>query len=159
MMNPSTNLKNNFYFKKILKYCSLNIRSNFEITKKLDSFENIDEDLKKEILDFFTKINVVISDEEFINYYLQNLSGNKGYSYNQLYAKLGKKIGNQSLLRNILKTFFKENEISQIQRFVEKNQRKLQRMDSDLKRINYLVQRGFGYELSKKSIQNITYNV
>lgn len=157
-MNPSTNLKNNFYFKRILKYCSLGIRSNFEIKKKLESFENITDELSLEIKDFFVKIKVVLPDEDYINYYLDNLSGNKGYSYNQLYLKLSRKVEDQSLLRNILKKYFKETENTQIEKFVSKNLRKLLRMDSNAKRLNYLVQKGFSYDLSKNLIKNLTYN-
>lgn len=157
-MKPSQNLKNNFYFKKILKYCSLSIRSSFEIEEKLKKFENIEDELKNEILVFFLKIKVVLPDSDFTKYYLENLSDTKGYSFNQLYLKLGKRVRDKNKLRQTLKTFFKDTEESQIERFIEKNKRKLLRMELDQKRINYLTQRGFSYELTKKTLKTLTYN-
>jgi len=152
MTNHSQNLKNNFYFKKILKFCSLSIRSEYEVLQKLDNFEQIDPELKEEILNFFIKLRVVVSDADYLRYYLENLSQSKGYTYNQLFLKLSKKVKNQSLLKNTLKEFFTQNGDSQIIRFIERNERKLRRMDTTQKRIQYLTQKGFQFNLIKENL-------
>lgn len=157
-MKPSTNLKNNFYFKRILKFCSLTLRSRYEVESQLEKFSEIEENLKAEIIEYFIKIKVVLEDVEFIDYYLQNLSSTKGYNFNQLYLKLSKKVGDKNLLKQKLNSYFKENGESQIQLFIERNKRKLERMESDMKRIRYLSQKGFNLDLVKKYVKTITYN-
>ena len=83
-MNPSQNLKNNFYFKKILKYCSSTIRSSFEIKTKLNSFEGLDKELEDEILNYLTSKRTrnaaIINKIQGITYYLAN----KGRMYDAL---------------------------------------------------------------------------
>lgn len=147
MTIPSQNLKNNFYFKKILHYCSKGIRSEYEVWKKLSSFENADEELRKDILLYFLKIKVIYSDEDFIDYYLDNLSATKGFTFNQLYLKLDKKIRNKSILKNKLSLFLNNTADLQIQRFIERNLRKIASREPGPKRVGYLIQKGFKVDL------------
>jgi len=152
-MNPSQNLKNNFYFKKILKYCSSTIRSSFEIRTKLSSFEGLDKELEDEILNYLLKIKVVYTDENYLSYYLENLSSSKGFTFNQLYPKLIKRIENRTYLKKVLSEYFKENQDEQIQRFIERNLRKISKKDPGRKRINFLLQKGFKLDLIYKYLQ------
>lgn len=151
-MIPSQNLKNNFYFKKILNYCAKGIRSYSEVKKKLNDFDNLEDNLRKEIIEYFLKIKVVYSDKDFINYYLENLSSSKGYTYNQLYLKLSKKIENKSILKQILTVYLKDTQDLQIQRFIERNLRKIERKEPGNKRINFLLQKGFKMDQISKNL-------
>lgn len=152
-MNPSQNLRNSFYFKKILKFCSLNIRSYTEISTKLEKFDRLELELKREIIEYFLKIKVVLNDDDFVKYYLENLSDSQGYTYNQLFLKLSKKVSNLNNLSQDLKSFFSKTEDDQIQKFINKNYRKLSRIDDARKRIQYLTNRGFKFELVKKHLK------
>lgn len=146
-------LKNNFYFKKILKYCSINIRSRTEVLKKLRSFQNISEDEKNEIILFLSKNMFMFEDEDYLNRYLSNLSSVKGYSRSTLFSKLISKISDKKLLSSRLERYFSENEEYEIDKFVLKNKNKLLKKDFQ-KQITYLTQRGFSFEKSIKALKN-----
>lgn len=132
----------------------MNIRSESEVISKLESFEDIDGELKIEILSFFKSINVVLPDSNFIDFYLDNLSSTKGYSYNALYLKLSKRVKDKSLLKDKLTKFFSINAEEQIQNFIQKNFKKLSRFEDSRKRIQFLVNKGFRFDISKKYLQN-----
>jgi SOS response regulatory protein OraA/RecX len=147
------NLKNNFYFKKILKYCSLSIKSESEVLQKLRDYE-IDSEEVIEILETLRKFKFFFPDDEYISRFLENLSSLKGYSKLQLKQKLLRK-GLPSKLINIhLDEFFKKNEDEQVEKFIKKNYSKLLRKEKP-KRIAFLVSKGFGVDSVKKHLKNL----
>jgi SOS response regulatory protein OraA/RecX len=151
MTTLSQTLKNNFYFKRVVKYCSLNLRSESELNKKLSTFEHMDREVGEEIKSYFLKSKIVLPDEDFIDYYISNLSENKGYSFNQLYLKLGKKISDKRLLKDKLQTFMKATEETQVSRFIIKNKRKILKKEPSLQ-LKYLQSKGYSYTASKKAL-------
>jgi len=144
------NLKNNFYFKKLLKYCSLSIKSESEVVKKLNDFEITSEE-KEEIIDALRKFKFFFSDVEYISRFLENLSSQKGYSKLQLKQKLTRKGLPSKLINYHLDEFYKRNEADQIEKFIKKNYSKLLRKDKN-KRINFLISKGFGVDSIKKRL-------
>lgn len=151
-MTISQNLKNNFYFKRVVKYCSLNLRSESELNTKLSSFEHMDLEIGQEIKTYFLKTRIVLPDFEFLDYYLSNLSENKGYSFNQLFLKLSKKISDKKLLKDKLQAFMKQTEGTQVSRFITKNKHKiLKKEPSD--QIKYLLSKGYSYSISKLALK------
>lgn len=147
------NLKNNFYFKKILKYCSLSIKSESEVLQKLRDYE-VDPEELTEIVDTLKKFKFFFSDEEYISRFLENLSSQKGYSKLQLKQKLLRK-GLPSKLINIqLDEFYKKNESEQVEKFIKKNYSKLFRKDKN-KRMAFLISKGFGVDNIKKQLKEL----
>lgn len=151
MTTLSQTLKNNFYFKRAVKYCSLNLRSESELTKKLCSFEQMDKEIGDEIKSYFLKSKIVLPDEDFLEYYISNLSENKGYSFNQLYLKLGKKISDKRLLKDKLQAFMKDTEETQVSRFIIKNKHKILRKEPSLQ-LKFIQSKGYSYSASKKAL-------
>ena len=151
MTTLSQTLKNNFYFKRAVKYCSLNLRSESELTKKLSSFEQMDKEIGGEIKSYFLKSKIVLPDEDFLEYYISNLSENKGYSFNQLYLKLGKKISDKRLLKDKLQAFMKDTEETQVSRFIIKNKHKILRKEPSLQ-LKFIQSKGYSYSASKKAL-------
>jgi len=85
MTTLSQTLKNNFYFKRVVKYCSLNLRSESELNKKLSAFEHMDREVGEE--------RKILKKEPSLQLkYIQS----KGYSYNA-----SKKALSQFLSENI----------------------------------------------------------
>lgn len=144
------NLKNNFYFKKLLKYCSLSIKSESEVVKKLNDFEITSEE-KEEIVEALRKFKFFFSDDEYISRFLENLSSQKGYSKLQLKQKLTRKGLPSKLINYHLDEFYKSNEADQIEKFIKKNYSKLLRKDKN-KRIAFLISKGFGVDNIKKRL-------
>jgi SOS response regulatory protein OraA/RecX len=147
------NLKNNFYFKKILKYCSLSIKSESEVLQKLRDYE-IDSEELSEILETLRKFKFFFPDDEYISRFLENLSSLKGYSKLQLKQKLLRKGLPSKLINAHLDDFFKKNEDEQVEKFIKKNYSKLLRKEK-VKRIAFLVSKGFGVDSVKKHLKNL----
>ncbi len=143
-------LKNNFNFKKILKYCSLSIKSESEVIRKLRDYEVSPEELT-EMVDTLRVFKFFFSDDEYISRFLENLSSQKGYSKIQLKQKLTRKGLPSKLINYHLDQFYKINESDQADKFIKKNYSKLLRKDKN-KRINFLISKGFGVDSIKKRL-------
>lgn len=141
-------LKNNLYFKKILKYCSLSIKSESEVIDKLAGM-GLEEDLKHKILETLKKNKFFFSDSDYIDRFLENLSSTKGYSKIALKQKLLRKGLPQILISSKVDSYFKSNEEDEVVKFVSKNQRKLSLKDKR-SQISFLISKGFNYDIVKK---------
>lgn len=144
-------LKNNLHFKKILKYCSLGIRSESEILDKLKTFE-LDEDLKELIFNTLKKNKFFFGNEEYIERFLENLSSTKGYSKIQLKQKLLKKKLPLNLITEKIDGFYKENGDTELEKFVSKNYKKLQNKEPRA-RVAFLMSKGFNYDKSLNTLK------
>jgi len=111
----------------------------------------MDREVGEEIKSYFLKSKIVLPDEDFLDYYISNLSENKGYSFNQLYLKLGKKISDKRLLKDKLQTFMKATEETQVSRFIIKNKRKILKKEPSLQ-LKYIQSKGYSYNASKKAL-------
>ena len=108
-------------------------------------------EIGEEIKSYFLKSKIVLSDEDFLDYYISNLSENKGYSFNQLYLKLGKKISDKRLLKDKLQAFMKDTEELQVSRFIIKNKHKILRKEPSLQ-LKYIQSKGYSYSVSRKAL-------
>jgi regulatory protein len=145
-------LKNNFFFKKILKYCSSSIKSESEVLKKLKDYETPSEELEL-ILDTLRKFKFFFTDEDYVLKFVENLSSVKGYSRIQLKTKLLRKGLSSKVIDPVLNNFFKNNEEDQLNKFIQKNFSKLNRKPKE-KRLQFLISKGFGVELSRKLLRH-----
>jgi SOS response regulatory protein OraA/RecX len=146
-------LKNNFYFKKILKYCSLAIKSESEVLRKLRDYE-VPPDELIEIVDTLRVFKFFFSDEEYVSRFLENLSSQKGYSKLQLKQKLLRKGLPNKIVSMQLDEFYKNNEPEQIEKFVKKNYSKLLRKEKN-KRLAFLISKGFGVDNVKRHLKEL----
>ena len=146
-------LKNNFYFKKILKYCSLAIKSESEVLRKLRDYE-VPPDELIEILDTLRVFKFFFSDEEYVSRFLENLSSQKGYSKLQLKQKLLRKGLPNKIVSMQLDEFYKKNEPEQIEKFIKKNYSKLLRKEKN-KRLAFLISKRFGVDNVKRHLKEL----
>lgn len=140
-------LKSNFYFKRILKFCSLGIRSESEVLAKVNDFE-IESDLKDLIIKTLKTNKFFFSDEDYIDRFLENISTTKGYSKIQLKQKLLRKGVPSKLVSDKVDKFYKVNEDLELEKFIVKNLRKLQAKEPRL-RINFR----YRYEIASKILK------
>lgn len=143
-------LKNSFYFKRILKFCSSNIKSESEVRKKLRDIETPD-DLFDEIINTLLELKFCFSDTEYVSRFLENISSVKGYSKIQLKNKLLRKGIPSKIIDSSLNDYYKINEEIEVEKFVEKNLRKLTRKPKE-KRLYFLLSKGFRVDKSKKML-------
>lgn len=146
-------LKNNFNFKKILKYCSLTIKSESEVIRKLRDYEVSPEEIT-EMVDTLRVFKFFFSDEEYVSRFLENLSSQKGYSKIQLKQKLLRKGLPTKIVSIQLDEFYKKNESEQIGKFIKKNYSKLLRKDKN-KRLAFLISKGFGVDNIRRQLKEL----
>jgi SOS response regulatory protein OraA/RecX len=134
------NYKSRPSYKSLLKYCGSSIRSSFEVEKKIKLLKLEEE--RDEILSYLESYRLLLSDEKFLENYLENLSSVKGCSYHSLYRKLITKVKSPKLLTSKLKEYFSKNEIVEIEKMVRRNKKKLREMTNE-KRLFFIVSKGF----------------
>lgn len=140
--------KNSPEFKKALTFCGSNIRSESEVRYKISKFDISDED-KECILSFLKTYKFYFDDEVYLEKYFENIELNLGNpNFYKLYTR--DKIKNKLLLKRIpskqidkfLNNFTKLNEYLMLEKFIIKNQRKIQQKEPKL-RISYISSKGF----------------
>jgi len=151
--------KNSQYFKKILKFCGLNIRCVSEIRKKISSF-GINEETKQEILDFLIEKKFVYKDEIYLEKYLENIQLNlnspnfyKLYTKDKILFKLLKKGITRALILKFLDKFLKDTQEIMILKYLQKVKKKLATKTFQQK-ISYLTSRGFEYSKVIKIVKD-----
>jgi len=151
--------KNSQYFKKILKFCGLNIRCVSEIRKKISSF-GINEETKQEILDFLIEKKFVYKDEIYLEKYLENIQLNlnspnfyKLYTKDKILFKLLKKGITRALILKLLDKFLKDTQEIMILKYLQKVKKKLATKTFQQK-ISYLTSRGFEYSKVIKIVKD-----
>jgi len=151
--------KNSQYFKKILKFCGLNIRCVSEVRKKISSF-GIKEETKQEILDFLIEKKFVYKDEIYLEKYLENIQLNlnspnfyKLYTKDKILFKLLKKGITRALILKFLDKFLKDTQEIMILKYLQKVKKKLATKTFQQK-ISYLTSRGFEYSKVIKIVKD-----
>lgn len=138
---------------RALEFCSKNIRSKSEVIEKLKSW-NLDKDEEKSIIEFLDLHNFFFNDDAYIDKFLDNLSSIKGYSKIQIKNKLIRKHLPIKLIDLKLNDYFKDNEISELEKFVNRNLRKLKSKPREVA-IKYLITKGFRYDIVKSYLNKI----
>lgn len=146
-------LTSNYYFKRLIKYCSTSIKCESEVLRKIKELEVPDEH-KDLILHTLKNLKFYFSDSEYLDRFLENLSTIKGYSKLQLKTKLIRKGIPIKDIDTKLNPYFKKNEAEQVVKYIQKNFSKLTRKPKE-KRLNYLISKGFGADLSKKHLKEL----
>lgn len=138
---------------RALAYCSQNIRSESEVKAKLKSW-TLDPDEEKSIFVFLNLHNFFFADDVYLDKYLENVSSVKGYSKIQLKIKLLKKHLPPKLIDQKLNEYYRENEDTELEKFIRKNIRKITSKPREVA-IKYLLSRGFRYNLIVKYLDNL----
>jgi SOS response regulatory protein OraA/RecX len=150
--------KNSLYFKKILKYCGLNIRCYSEVRNKILKFD-IEENIKKDILNFLVESKFVYDDSIYLEKYFENVLLNlnspnfyKLYTKDKILFKLLKKRIPKKLVLMYLDDFVKGSQDTMLFKFFQKNQKKLASKTFKQK-ILFLTSRGFEYPKVAKVVK------
>lgn len=146
-------LTNNYFFKRLVKYCSNSIKCESEVLKKIKDLE-IPSDESIVMIHTLKNLKFFFSDSDYLDRFLENLSTIKGYSKIQLKTKLLRKGIPSKEIDSKLNLYFKENESDQVMRYIQKNFSKLSRKPKE-KRLSYLISKGFGVDLSKKHLKEL----
>lgn len=151
-------LKNSPELKKALTFCGSNIRSESEVKYKISKFDISDED-KESILSFLKKYKFFFDDEVYLEKYFENIELNLGnQNFYKLYTR--DKIKNKLLLKRIpsklidkfLNSFTKINDDLMLEKFINKNQRKIQQKEVR-SRISYISSKGFNISKVIKALK------
>lgn len=144
-------LTNNYFFKRLVKYCSTSIKSQSEVTKKLKDLKASSEE-SEIIVKALLNLKFCFSDEDYVTRFLENLSSVKGYSKLQIKTKLLRKGIPPKEIDSKLNSYFKENEQNEVLKYIQKNFSKLVRKPKE-KRLNYLISKGFSVDISRKLLK------